>query len=164
MSDTYEVVIQKLKRVAKNRRKEAPQLAQHQALNWVASLLGYNNWSLLQKHARKMSASAIDDFHDDLYLHPILSEELAKQNTPIDTKIAAEEMRVWVSANFSRLIEFAYYDSESENGFAWPSADINHALQENFDGKYPIDLIEDVATDLESDGPWGEDPYEMDND
>lgn len=76
-----------------------------------------------------------------------------------DPEAARDEMCEWVRSRFTRLIEFAYYDSESENGYSWPDVDINMELQEEFDQQFPSNLIEEVASYLECEGPWGEEDY-----
>ena len=78
----------------------------------------------------------------------------------IDAQAARQEMENWVRKNYSRLVDFAFFDRESENGYAWPSVELNEELQEEFSDQYPYELIEEVAIDLEmNNGPWGIENY-----
>lgn len=159
MPITHDFVIEKLKRVAKNVRRANPTQTQSKALDQVAAMLGYNNWSMLSKHVHQLKAAGLAIYHDGLYQHLKLANLLPPKQPPFDPVAAAEEMRTWVEGKFTRLIEFAYYDKESETGYAWADEDINNALQEEFDHIYPIELIEEVAVELELDGPWGIEDY-----
>ncbi|PMS15816.1 hypothetical protein C0Z18_25385 [Trinickia dabaoshanensis] len=72
-----------------------------------------------------------------------------------DKEAAREEMREYVEGNFTRLIEFAFYDSESENDFARPSVDLQKELGAGFGKLFPSELIAEVASDMEmNEGPW----------
>jgi hypothetical protein len=164
MSISPEFVIEKLKRVAKRLRKESPSLTQAKALDQVASLLGYLNWSLLNKHVGKMSWLELSNFHDSLYQRPNMESKLPPQYSSVDSDDAIAEMKVWVEGKFTRLVEFAYHDSESENGYAWDDEDLDNALQEEFAHKYPYELIQKAAVELEMDGPWGIEAYGDDED
>lgn len=69
---------------------------------------------------------------------------------------AHQEMEAWVRKYYIRLIDFAFLDNESENGYAWPSVEIEYELMAEFLKKYPEKLILIVAKNLESNGgPWG---------
>lgn len=155
-----EFIIEKLKRIAKQGRRENKDLSQAQALDLIATELGYNNWSLLSKHIHKMEDSQRKDFHDRLYQNPKLSEYLPPVFPPFNKADAIEEMTAWVRKKFTPLVEFAYFDSEAENGFAWPEEDLVFALNEEFDTRFPPALIEEVGLELElNEGPWGEEDY-----
>ncbi len=80
----------------------------------------------------------------------------------MDSAIA--EMRAWVKSNFSPLIDFALYDNESPNGYAWPDVELSEELHDEFHGTYPDELIERVASELEeANGPWGREDYGNDD-
>lgn len=164
MAITPDYVLEKLKRAAKKLRQADPSLAQSKALDKVAALLSFNNWSLLSKHVQKMAGLSLIMFHDDLYQRPKLLALLPPKHPSFDPAAAAEEMKDWVERNFTRLNEFAYFDNESPTGFSWPDEDISNALQEEFDHVYPFELIERVAVELELDGPWGIEDYGDDSD
>lgn len=72
-----------------------------------------------------------------------------------DEEAARQEMSDWVRNTFTPLIDFAFYEKESENGFEWPDVDISDELQSEFGEKYPIDFILKVAAELYDEGPWG---------
>jgi hypothetical protein len=121
----------------------------------IATTLGYDNWSLFHRDVGRMTDAHFAKIDAKVRAFPEIQEFLTDR--AIDKKAATEEMREWVESNFTRLVEFAFYDPESENGYAWPSVDLNEELQNEFDGKYPDDLISEVANDLEVDeGPWGD--------
>lgn len=164
MSISAETILAKLKRVAKKLRQANASLTQAKALDQVAAMLGFNNWSLVSKHVNSLAGYRLSLFHEGLYERKNLDGLLPPQFPDFDEDEAAEVMRTWVEGNFTRLIEFAYYDNESENGFGWPDEDISNALQEEFDGVYPLELIEKVAVDIEMDGPWGIEDYGDDSD
>ena len=159
MPITHDVVIEKIKRAAKNIRRADPTQTQSKALDQVAAMLGYNNWSMLSKHVHQLKPGALAIYLDDLYQNPKLASLLPPKQPPFDPVAATEEMRTWVEGKFTRLVEFAFHDNESETGYAWPDEDINNALQEEFDHIYPFELIEEVAVELELDGPWGIEDY-----
>lgn len=157
---TAEFVIEKLKRVAKQGRREQPSLRQTAALNKIATALSYNNWALLNQHIHKMTEAQLSKFHDSLYDHAKLIKYLPPIFIRFDQAAAIEEMIAWVENNFTPLNDFAFYDSESENGFAARDEDLNEALQEEFSDRFPLNLIEQVANELELDrGPWGIEDY-----
>jgi hypothetical protein len=163
MAITPAFIIEKLKRVAKQGRREVPYLSQSSALDKIALALGYNNWSLLTKHVYKMGQSQLNDFHDSLYQNPKFQEYLPPIFPPFERADAVEEMTKWVERKFTPLIEFAYYDNESENGFSWADEDLVGALQDEFSDRYPSALIEEVGSDLEiNHGPWGIEDYGSD--
>lgn len=157
---TVDVIFEKLKRVAKQGRRENSSLSQAKVLDKVAAGLGYNNWSLLSRHLNKMSEAQLGKFHDALYEHPQFIEYLPPIFPAFDRAAAVREMSAWVESNFTPLIEFAFYDSESENGFAARDEDLVEALQDEFSDRFPQSLIEEVGNDLELDrGPWGSEDY-----
>lgn len=159
MPITHDFFIAQLKRAAKKIRRANPTQTQSKALDQVAAMLGYNNWSMLSNHVYQLKLDSLTVYHDELYHQRKLARFLPAQKAQFDPVAAAEEMRSWVEGNFTRLVEFAFLDKESETGYAWPDVDINYALQEEFDHLYPFELIENVAMKLELDGPWGIEDY-----
>lgn len=160
MAITPDLIIEKLKRVAKLGRRESPSMSQSQVLDKIAAALGYNNWSLLTKHVNKMDDPQLSDFHHGLYQNPKFKEYLPPFFSPFDRADAVEEMTTWIERKFTPLINFAYYDNESENGFSWADEDVVDALQDEFSDRYPSALIEEVGRDLEMNrGPWGIEDY-----
>lgn len=156
-------LIELLKRVAKRektqlRDEEFEEVQLSTVLDQIAVTLGYRNWSLLHKDAIRMPtgrfsalAARVSDFPE--------VQEFQRYNA-LDKEAARSEMREYVEGNFTRLIEFAFYDSESENGFAWPSADLRDELEAEFGERFPPELIAEVASDMEvNDGPWGIEDY-----
>lgn len=54
------------------------------------------------------------------------------------------------------LVEFAYLDKESANGYGWPEVDITEELIHKLTGDFPEDFIEQVGQELDAEeGPWG---------
>lgn len=76
-----------------------------------------------------------------------------------DDAPARQAMEAWFRGKYTPLIDFAFYDPESENGFAWDDVDPHAELREEFEGKYPIELIKQVADGLLDEGPWGIEDY-----
>jgi hypothetical protein len=152
-----QAVLEVLKRFAKQLKRAhgAQKLAACQ--DRVAKMFGYQNWSMLHKHLAKMSQTEIDELLHRIRAVPDLGALVEKDKTlTLDVAGAKAEMEEWVRSTFTPLIDFAFYDSESENGFAWPDVYLSEELQDEFAGRYPADLIEEVATQLEvDDGPWG---------
>jgi hypothetical protein len=156
---TPDSIIKNLKRVAKQLRHENSSLSQAQALDAVAAAFGYNNWSLLSKAVNAMNQARLSSFQDALYSHPEFAGYLSLKSS-FDRAAAVEEMTEWVESNYMPLNEFAFYDSESENGFAARSEDLVGALQDEFSDRFPLSLIVEVGNDLELDrGPWGNEDY-----
>lgn len=160
-------LIDLLKRVAKRKRRQlleernnTPLSALHDR---VATVLGYDNWSLFHKDVGRMTDAHFAQISAKVHADHAIQEFLAERT--VDRKAATEEMREWVESHFTRLVEFAFYDPESDNGYAWPSVDLNEELQSEFGEKYPDDLINDVANELEVDeGPWGDENLGLDID
>lgn len=152
-----QALIAVLKRFAKHGKKDQPgyQLAWFQ--NKIANEFGYNNWALLHKHIAKMPEQQFDTFNKTVRNHPEIEFFVRdKAVKVIDVPSARDEMRRWVKLTYSPLIQFAFHDSESENGYSWPDVDIVYELQAEFGDKYPEELIEEVAGKLEAEeGPWG---------
>jgi hypothetical protein len=164
MSFDATVILEKLKLTAKHLRKQEPERSQSMALDFIAQKLSYNNWSMLHKDLASKEEDSLLAFHERLYRNTTLENLLPDEFAHINRESAIDEMRQWVEKTFTRLIEFAFYDRESENGFAWPSVDLNDELSEQFGRLYPYDLIDEVATDMELDsGPWGLEEYGADD-
>lgn len=150
-----------LRRYAKAAKKDDPackSLSFHQ--DQVAISLGFNNWSMLHKH---LSAAFWSETHKLLTLamkKPGLGDFIdTHAYRTIDEDEATTRMKQWARAKYTPLIEFAFYDNESETGFSWPDVDMVIELGEEFAGKVPQDLIEKVGYELERDGPWGLEEY-----
>lgn len=156
-----DALLRLMKQLAKkeqnDREREFEDVKHSALLNAMALTLGYANWSLLHKSVAAMSDKDFAKFSAKVHAYPQVQQFIADQS--IDREAAIEEMREWVHSKYERLIEFAFYDSEAENGFAWPSVDLIEELQGQFDGTYPYDLIEEVAFEMEQDGPWGVEDY-----
>lgn len=159
MQITPYFIIEKLKRAAKSIRRAHHTRTQSQALDQVAAMLCYTNWSMLSKHVHKLNPGELTRYHDKLYQQRELAKLIPPQEAPLDPEKAEEVMTSWVNRNFTRLVEFAFHDNESATGYAWPDEDINDALQQEFGDIYPLKLIEKVAMKLELDGPWGIEDY-----
>ena len=153
--------IAKLKRVAKAaKRLRYPNAQLSELHDKIAKVAGYNNWSVLHRDILRMPQKRFEELEAALSQRLEQEVSLNKRAREFDRQAAIEEMETWVKANFTPLVEFAFRDSESETGYAWPDEEINYALQEEFSDRYPDDLIEEVATDLEIDyGPWGREDY-----
>jgi len=153
-----------LKRIAKrekNNRGKDTQLST--ILNQIAVTLHYKNWSMFHRDAVSMPDDRFSTLESQVKMFPEVQEFLKTQ--AIDKEAATNEMQEFVESKFTPLIEFAYHDSESVNGYSWPDVDLNIQLQEEFDHKYPTELIEEVARDMELDrGPWGVEDYDDDTD
>jgi hypothetical protein len=135
------------------------------ALSWhqdqVAISLGFKNWSLLHKHLAAARWSETRRVLNQALEKPGMGEfiEVHAVRT-IDEDEAIAEMRRWVRSTYTPLIDFAFYDNESETGFSWPAVELVLELSAEFSGRYPHDLIEKVGNDMELDqGPWGLEEY-----
>jgi len=154
---TPDEISSKLKFAAKQIKQSDKQIKQAEALDKVAEYLGYKNWSLLHKNLYSKSPEQAGMFVLKIKKHPKLGGLFSDE---IDAQAARQEMENWVRKNYSRLVDFAFFDRESENGYAWPSVELNEELQEEFSDQYPYELIEEVAIDLEmNNGPWGIENY-----
>ncbi|CAJ3407467.1 Uncharacterised protein [Burkholderia pseudomallei] len=156
-------LLELLKRVAKRekarrRDEEFKEVQLSSLLDKIAASLGYRNWSLLHKDAIRMPADRFAALKAQAHGFPDV-QEFQRYGT-LDKEAARLEMREYVEGNFTQLIEFAFYDSESENGFAWPSVDLHEELGAEFGERFPPELIAEVASDMElNDGPWGIEDY-----
>ncbi|TAL85907.1 MAG: hypothetical protein EPN74_06540 [Rhodanobacter sp.] len=159
------------KRAAKFAKKS--QQSQEKTLAWyldqVAKAFGYLNWSQLHKHAKTLGPAGVHELQRKAILHPELARFLEKGDptllTGVDADAAKEVMRAYVREHFTPLHEFAYYDSESESGYAWPEVDLDEELQGAFSDVYPTELINEVATEMFlTYGLWGVEDYGRDED
>jgi hypothetical protein len=154
-----------LKRVAKREKarlldEEFEEVQLATLLNKIAASIGYRNWSLLHKDALPMPDDRFSALAARVSAFPEVRAFQLQRSHTVDKEAAREEMREYVEGNFTRLIEFAFYDSESENGFAWPSVDLHEELGAEFGERFPSELIAEVADDMElNDGPWGIEDY-----
>jgi len=157
-----EILLQYLKRVAKINKKEdslGASLSTHQ--NSIAVALGYQNWSVLHKNLGGRSSYQVGGVVNRILQHKNLGRkvEIMSKRT-VNVKDATQEMQDWARTKYTPLVEFAYYDSESPNGYSWPEVDMALELSEEFGGKFPDELIEQVGYDLDaSEGPWGLEDY-----
>jgi len=148
--------INSLKRLAKKENKKSPSMTHSGCLDRIANSRGYLNWALFTKDIEAMTVPRFALLQSCFTIFPGNNlPEAQLHPLEVDEQEAIDIMTDWVERNFTRLIEFAFYDSESENGFATRDEPISMALQEEFDDQYPFELIERVATNLELDGPWG---------
>lgn len=152
--------------LSKRYAKKAMSLsAEGQKLSWhqdqVAHKLGYQNWSILHSNLANMSWSGLSDIRSMASRSPHLYAFLQKateRTIIVDEAVAT--MKDWARSNYTPLVDFAYHDSESENGYAWPSVDMDEELAEEFAGQFPDDLIQQVGYALDAEeGPWGVENY-----
>ncbi|WP_432731273.1 hypothetical protein [Variovorax sp. W6] len=151
------------KRFAKLNRKADPDgngLTFHQ--DRIAVSLGFKNWALLHKHVESASWAAWHTLRELALKKPGLGAFIEERGfRTIDEDEAVDAMRRWARSKYTPLIDFAYYDSESETGYSWPDVDMAEELSEEFAGRYPDDLIERVGNELDVDeGPWGLEKYD----
>lgn len=131
------------------------------ALSWhqdqIAISLGFKNWSMLHKYFAAINWCPMDQVFLVALSRPGLGDFIHHHAVrTIDKEQAVETMKDWARANYTPLIEFAYHDSESPTGYSWPDVDMAYELSEEFSGRFPDDLIQDVGNDLDVDqGPWG---------
>lgn len=162
VSQAREALVSHLKihaKKAKRTSKSNSPLATYQ--DNIAIRLGYLNWSLLHRDLGRMS----DDRFGALCSEAALKFDWNDTSlpSPLSEEAAVEEMKAWVKQHFTPLIDFAFYDSESETGFSWPDVDLSDELQNEFSDRYELSLIEKVAIELELNfGLWGKeyDPRE----
>ncbi|MGJ7524571.1 hypothetical protein [Variovorax sp. GB1P17] len=151
------------KRFAKINQKTDPDdngLIFHQ--DKVAIGLGFKNWALLHKHVESASWSAWDTLREVALKKPGLGAFIEERAFRIiDEDDAVDSMRSWARSKYTPLIDFAFYDPESESGYSWPDVDMAEELSEEFAGRYPDDLIQRVGNELDADeGPWGLEKYD----
>ena len=146
-----------LRRYSKAAKKADPAgkpLSLHQ--DQIAIRLGFKNWSMLHKHLASAKWSAVDQVKTLALQKPGLGQFIEDHAyKTIDEDEGRETMRDWARAKYTPLIDFAFYDNESPNGFSFPEVDMVIELGEEFAGQYPQELIEVVGQRLEADGPWG---------
>lgn len=156
-----EGLVDLLKRFAKRKKQSGVpgKLSHYQ--DDVARIFGYNNWSLLHKHVSRMRDSEFNAFFDQALEHSDFGPFMEACTTKsIDEADAIREMQEWARRKYSRLIDFAFYDNESETGFSWPAVEMAMELSEEFGDRFPSKLIEKVGNDLDVDeGPWGLEDY-----
>ncbi len=147
-----------LKRFAKKNKTADP--AGH-ALSWhqdqVAISLGFKNWSLLHKHVDGMDWGQRDHFLTQVQAKPVLGQFVKEHAVKtIVVEDAIRTMKDWARKKYTPLVEFAYLDNESANGYSWPEVDMTEELIHKFIGDFPEDLIEQVGKELDAEeGPWG---------
>lgn len=148
-------LIKALKQAAKMGNKAQSQKGLSELQDLIAVTFGYGNWSMLHKNLASMTDAQFEALKLKMVLHSKLGPFLQTIPSVFDAKAARLEMRDWVRGRYTPLIDFAYYDKESSNGFAWPDVDLHDELRDQFDGTFPEDLIASVAGELEENGPWG---------
>lgn len=154
-SETILSVLKRVAKAAKNTGDGAQQLSFYQ--NSLAVAFGYPNWSVLHKNLASMSENKLAHIWAQMMSDPGVQDILV--NTPHFVDAARDKMRAYVETRFARLIEFAFFDNESENGFDTRSQNLYVLLQEEFFDQIPEGLIEQVAEELEMEGPWGIEYY-----
>lgn len=162
-----DVMLDCLRRVAKTRHKvmkaggQSSHLTEQQ--NYLAEVLGWENWSLLardfERDPAKSNGKVLATCERDRFLREALVEVI-----PIDDALAEAVMENWVRVELDPLVNWAYYDAESENGYAAESVELDQALGDEFGGTYPDRLIQRVAARLEREGPWGDPDMGIDDD
>ena len=115
----------------------------------VARCFDYNNWSMFHRAVFRADEAAFRQLQE-------CAAELGLLQRAVNEGHATRVMTDWVRSSFTPLVQFAFYDSEEENGFATESEDIHSHLADKFDAIYPEKLIERVALELEHEGPWGQ--------
>lgn len=154
-------ILGSLKRAAKALRHDHNALTQAKALDSVASQLGYKNWALLSKDVGSSTPAKLEGIYRRILDHALLGDYATLLFSEAE---ARNEMEEWVRSKFTPLVHFAYYDRESENGFAWDDEDLAAVLEAEFGDRFPLKLILDVAASLEAnEGPWGIEYYGEDN-
>lgn len=154
-----EKLLELLRRIAKHAKKQnllvGSSLSSYQ--NAIAVDIGFNNWSMLHKHLAGRNMMQAEGVVSRVLKHPALGPALTKlAHRTIDVAEAAETMRDWARKNYTPLVEFAFYDNESENGYGFPSVEMAEELADEFVGRYPEDLITEVGYALDAnEGPWG---------
>lgn len=152
-----------LKRYAKDLKSQS---VEEHKLAWfqdqVAHKLGYQNWSVLHKNVVQMGWYEVAGPQGIAKKAPALWAlvESATSKTII-VEDAIDTMKSWARAKYTPLVEFAYRDSESPTGYAWPSVEMEEELSSEFAGQFPDDLIEEVGYQLDAEeGPWGLEKYD----
>jgi hypothetical protein len=158
-----QVVLDSLKKYAKSEKKNSQS---NNKLSWfqdqLAMSFGYNNWALLHKHVLGKDDEDYLEFEQLVHERADVVTYLPNRETEED---AERKMKDWIRSTYSPLVEWAYYDSESENGYSADGIDVSYCLQEEFDQLYPLELIQRVAEDLElNEGPWGDEDLYMGRD
>ncbi len=157
-------LLSRLRRVAKMVKADNPSMQLAKSQDLVAIRVGFKNWSLLHKFLASASPTQAASTEASVKRDAMLADYYQKTE-PLDVDAASVEMEDWVRSNLTPLIDFAFYDNESENGFAWQDEDLFIELQQEFEYKYPLELIEKVALELElNEGPWGYEDYGSDDD
>jgi hypothetical protein len=69
-----------------------------------------------------------------------------------------KEMREWFTGRYETAGEALFHDS-SEGGFQYPPGsggplNVNTILQEHFPDEKDLEVIEELAPELEDEGPW----------
>ena len=147
-----------LKRFAKKNKTADP--AGH-SLSWhqdqVAISLGFKNWSLLHKHVDGMDWSHRDQLLTQVQAKPVIGQFVKDHAVKtIVVEDAIRTMKDWARKKYTPLVEFAYLDNESANGYSWPEVDMAEELIDKFIGDFPEDLIQQVGNELDAEeGPWG---------
>lgn len=106
--------------------------------NNLAISLGFNNWSMLHKHLAPVKWPWQGHVLDLALKKPGLGQFIQDHALEtIDEDEGTQTMKSWARGKYSRLIDFAFYDSESENGFSWPEVDMVGEVGDQFGGQYP---------------------------
>lgn len=159
---THGDLISLLKRIAKQVKTSGgtgKSLAWHQ--DEIAHVLGFKNWSLLHKHLDNLTGNAFDLVVRKVLQHKALGPAVSKLAVrTIIVEDAVEEMKRWARQKYTPLIDFAFYDNESESGYSWPDVDMAEELEAEFGRAFPFELIQQVGNELDvEEGPWGLEDY-----
>lgn len=144
----------------KTQGEEKRKLAWHQ--DQLAQKLGYQNWSVLHKNVAQMGWYELVGPEGVAKKLPALWEFVVMAtSTTIVVEDAVDTMKTWARAKYTPLVDFAYLDSESSTGYAWPSVEMEEELASEFAGQFPDDLIQKVGYQLDGEeGPWGLEKYD----
>jgi hypothetical protein len=130
--------------------------------------LGFANWALFHLHIAHLPADDLDALLARSKGKPDLAHfgKAAPSVTAIDEADEPEDvMRAYVRDHYTPLQDFAFYDNESESGYAWPDVELAEVLQEEFSDRYPLEMILEVARYMEAEsGPWGVEEYGRNDD
>jgi hypothetical protein len=149
-----------LKRLAKDSIKTARQATPdadvrlgHQ-LNALAKDLGWEDWRLLLKSHHSQPTDWKAKILQVAARRSDVREALI-EIAPLNWNAAVAELDNFVRVHYVPLIDFAFYDSERENGYTEESVDLHEELRDHFSDRFPERIIAATARRLEEEGPWG---------
>jgi hypothetical protein len=146
-----------LKAAARIRLKMSPSKQLSGLLDHIAASCGYKNWSLFAKDLGQMHPEKFREIRSK-YKSEI--EDLRESEGLWGSREEAfDQIEEWFRQKYSPLVEFAFRDSESENGYAWPEIEPGDVIPDQFGDDFPAKLIDEVALKLDLEGPWGLEDY-----